>query len=212
MDKKKKFNLNLEIFKDIFKICPRVHGQNFDELPTDEDIMHQPWRTFGTIINQSLSGKTTGLDKLCHSKAQIFMAYKTYLGYAIEVTAPKKAQKFKKPASPKLTTVRASPEEPTKKLKRVKRHTKKSSDAPTVGVVIRETHVKSLSKKKEKITVEKCKGIDFLSEVALTKEAQCEEVLKKSLRDFYKTHPSGSGTVTKIAPSATKIKPSVTNK
>ncbi|GKE47687.1 hypothetical protein Tco_1478945, partial [Tanacetum coccineum] len=34
MDKKKKFDLNLEIFRDIFHICPRVHGQNFDELPT----------------------------------------------------------------------------------------------------------------------------------------------------------------------------------
>nr|GEW25716.1 hypothetical protein [Tanacetum cinerariifolium] len=36
MDKKKKFDLNLEIFRDLFQICPRVHGQNFDEPPTDE--------------------------------------------------------------------------------------------------------------------------------------------------------------------------------
>ncbi|GJY91026.1 hypothetical protein Tco_0506222 [Tanacetum coccineum] len=35
------------------------------------DQMHQPWRTFATIINRSLSGKTTGLDKLHLSKAQI---------------------------------------------------------------------------------------------------------------------------------------------
>ncbi|GKE91043.1 hypothetical protein Tco_1572138, partial [Tanacetum coccineum] len=85
MDKKKKFDLNLEIFRDIFQIFPRVHGQNFDELPivdvimsffkelghtgeikliTDVvvDQMHQPWRTFATIINRSLSGKTTSLD------------------------------------------------------------------------------------------------------------------------------------------------------
>nr|GEW82379.1 hypothetical protein [Tanacetum cinerariifolium] len=41
---------------------------------------------------------------------------------------------------------------------------------------------------------------------------QQREVRKKSLRDFHKTHPSGSGTATKIAPSAAKIKPSVTNK
>ncbi|GJT56663.1 hypothetical protein Tco_0991717 [Tanacetum coccineum] len=69
MDKKKKFYLNLETFIDIFQICPRVHGQDFDELPTDDvivsffkelghtreiksitdvvvDQMHQPWRTF----------------------------------------------------------------------------------------------------------------------------------------------------------------------
>ncbi|GJZ48630.1 hypothetical protein Tco_0602462 [Tanacetum coccineum] len=31
------------------------------------------------------------------------------------------------------------------------------------------------------------------------------------MRDFHKTHPSGSGTVTKTAPSASNIKPSVTN-
>ncbi|GJV24086.1 hypothetical protein Tco_1376781 [Tanacetum coccineum] len=92
MDKKKKFYLNLEAFKDVFQICPRVHGQDFDELPTDEvimsffkelshtgeiksitnvvvDQMHQPWRTFATIINRSLSGKTTGLNKLRLSRA-----------------------------------------------------------------------------------------------------------------------------------------------
>ncbi|GJS81297.1 hypothetical protein Tco_0747838 [Tanacetum coccineum] len=138
-------------------------------------------------------------------------AYKTYLFYATGVTPPKKARKFKKPASPKLSTIPASLEEPTRKSKRVKRPAKKSSDAPTACVIIRENHVKSLPKKKEKMTVEKRKGIDLLSEVALTEEAQYEEVHKKSLRDFHKTRPSGSGTVTKIAPSAAKIKPSITN-
>nr|GEX17771.1 hypothetical protein [Tanacetum cinerariifolium] len=61
----------------ILSICLIVHGQNFDELPTYKDIvsffkdghtgeiktitdivvdqMHQPWRTFATIINRSLS-------------------------------------------------------------------------------------------------------------------------------------------------------------
>ncbi|GJT02084.1 hypothetical protein Tco_0823253 [Tanacetum coccineum] len=76
---------------------------------------------------------------------------------------------------------------------------------------MRQQHVLSLSKKKEKITVEKRKGINLLSKVGLTKDAQYEEVRKKSLRDFHKTHPSSSGTVTKLAPSAAKIKPSVTN-
>ncbi|GJY30787.1 hypothetical protein Tco_0414282 [Tanacetum coccineum] len=94
MDKRKRFKLNLEVFRDIFKICPRVLGQDFDALPTDEEIvsflrdlghtkeiyslndvvvdhMHQPWRTFAALINRSLSGKTTGLDKLRISRAQI---------------------------------------------------------------------------------------------------------------------------------------------
>nr|GEZ50231.1 hypothetical protein [Tanacetum cinerariifolium] len=94
MNKRKRFKLNLEIFIDIFKIFPRVQGQDFDALHNDEEIvsflrdlghtgeinslndvfvdhMHQPWRTFAAVINKSLSGKTTSLDKLRLSKAQI---------------------------------------------------------------------------------------------------------------------------------------------
>ncbi|GKD09279.1 hypothetical protein Tco_1188964 [Tanacetum coccineum] len=106
MDKKKKFFFNLETFRDIFQICHRVHGQDFDELLTDEvimsffkelghtreiksitdvviDQMRQPWRTFATIINRSLSGKTIGLDKLRLSKAKILwgMNYKKNVYY-----------------------------------------------------------------------------------------------------------------------------------
>ncbi|GKF13131.1 hypothetical protein Tco_0051057, partial [Tanacetum coccineum] len=138
-------------------------------------------------------------------------AYKTYLSYATGATPPKKAQKFKKPAFPQLSTVLVSSEEPTKKLKRVKRSSKKPTKAPAGGVVIRETPEMPLSKKKEKVDVTRGKGIELLSDVELTEEAQYEEVRRKSLRDFHKTHPSGSGTVTKTAPSAVKIKPSVTN-
>ncbi|GJV75793.1 hypothetical protein Tco_1507377 [Tanacetum coccineum] len=99
-------------------------------------------------------------------------AYKTYLGFATGATPPKKARKFKKLASPQLITIPVSPEEPTGK-----------------------------SKRKENMTLEKRKGINLLYEVALTEEAQYEEARHKSLRDFHKTHISGSGTVTKTAPS-----------
>nr|GEU50755.1 retrovirus-related Pol polyprotein from transposon TNT 1-94 [Tanacetum cinerariifolium] len=44
-------------------------------------------------------------------------AYKTYLDYATRKVPPKKARKFKKPASPKLKTFLASPKEPTQKGK-----------------------------------------------------------------------------------------------
>nr|GEU52877.1 retrovirus-related Pol polyprotein from transposon TNT 1-94 [Tanacetum cinerariifolium] len=214
MDKQKRFNLTLEIFRDIFKICPRVQGQDFDALPTDEEIvsflkefvhtgeinspndvvvehMHQPWRSFAALINKSLSGKTTGLEKLRLFRAQILW--------------------FKKPAFPKFTTVPVLTEEPTRKSKRVKRHAKKFTKAPVRGVVIRETPEMSFSKKKEKVDVTRGKGIELLYEVALTEDAQFEEVRRKSMRDFHKTHPSGSVNVTKTAQSAAKIKPSITN-
>ncbi|GKB22289.1 hypothetical protein Tco_0856212 [Tanacetum coccineum] len=87
-------------------ICPRVPGRDFDALPSEEDTisflrdlghtgfinslndvvidkMHQPWRTFAAIINRSLSGKTSGLDKLCLSRAQILwdMYYQKNVDY-----------------------------------------------------------------------------------------------------------------------------------
>nr|GEZ03480.1 ribonuclease H [Tanacetum cinerariifolium] len=37
LDKKKRFKLTLEVFRDIFQICPRVRGQDFDALPFEED-------------------------------------------------------------------------------------------------------------------------------------------------------------------------------
>ncbi|GJW31743.1 retrovirus-related pol polyprotein from transposon TNT 1-94 [Tanacetum coccineum] len=69
-------------------------GRDFDALPFEEDTisflrdlghtgvinslndfvvdqMHQPWRTFAALINKSLSGKTSALDKLHLSRAQI---------------------------------------------------------------------------------------------------------------------------------------------
>ncbi|GKD33450.1 hypothetical protein Tco_1248959, partial [Tanacetum coccineum] len=68
---------------------------------------------------------------------------------------------------------------------------------------------KSKSKEKEKVDVTRGKGIELLSEVALTKEAQMKEVRKKSLRDFHKTHPSGSGTGAEKPQSVDKITPTV---
>ncbi|GKF30334.1 hypothetical protein Tco_0100132, partial [Tanacetum coccineum] len=62
-----------------------------------------------------------------------------------------------------------------KKSKRVKRSTKKPTKAPAGGVVIRETHEMPLSKKKEKVYVARGKGIELLSDVALTEEAHYEE-------------------------------------
>ncbi|GJZ40020.1 hypothetical protein Tco_0586583 [Tanacetum coccineum] len=202
MDKRKRFKLNMEIFRDIFKICPRVHGQDLMALLLMIEMLFNLGELLHALHYRSLFWKTTAIDKISFSRAQILWG----------ATPPKKARKFKKLASPQLTTVLISSEEPTGKLKRVKRPAKKSTKAPARGVVIRETPEMPLSKKKEKADVARGKGIELLFDVALTKEAQYKEVRRKSMRDFHKTHPSGSGTITKTAPSAAKIKPSVTNK
>ncbi|GJW77247.1 hypothetical protein Tco_0138929 [Tanacetum coccineum] len=274
IDKRKRFKLNLEVFRDIFKICPRVQGQDFDALPTDEEIvsflrdlghtgeihslndvvvdqMHQPWRTFAALINRSLSGKTTGLDKLRLSRAQILwgmyhqknvdyveLLWEDFI-YQIDNKAYKKQEKMYYPrftkviihyfltqdktlswrnkigmhtskddylintlrfvsakeetqiygailpdslTSPEMKETKAyktylvSTEEPTGKSKRVKRPAKNTTKAPARGVVIRETPEIPVSKKKEKVDVTRGKGIELLSQVSLTEDAQFEEV------------------------------------
>nr|GEY29782.1 hypothetical protein [Tanacetum cinerariifolium] len=125
---------------------------------------------------------------------------------------PRFARKFKKAyPSKKDSSLVHVDEEPITKGKRVKRSVKKSSTKPGTGIVIRKPHVETKSKRKEKVDVTHGKGIDLLSEVALTEEAQMKEVRKKSLRDFYKTHPSGSGTVAEKPPRVDKITPTITS-
>ncbi|GKC78993.1 hypothetical protein Tco_1129767 [Tanacetum coccineum] len=110
-------------------------------------------------------------------------AYKTYIGYATGEVPSKIARKFKK----------ASP-------------TKKDSDLVPPPV-----ETKSKGKEKEKVDVSRGKGIELLPDVALTEKAQLKEVRKKSLRDFHKTHPSGSNTGAEKPPSVEKITPTVTS-
>ncbi|GJX77792.1 hypothetical protein Tco_0324603 [Tanacetum coccineum] len=86
--------LKLTPFYNAFKIFPKLPGQKFEDPPFEEEILslirdlghtgeikvlsdvnvnhlHQPWRSFAAIINKCLSGKTTTLESVCLSRAQI---------------------------------------------------------------------------------------------------------------------------------------------
>ncbi|GJV57322.1 retrovirus-related pol polyprotein from transposon TNT 1-94 [Tanacetum coccineum] len=94
---KKRFSLSMEVFKEIFQICPNLLNQEFDVLPLDEEIvsfikelghkgdiksitevvvdhMYQPWRTFAAIINKCLSRKITDftfqIENIDHKKQE----------------------------------------------------------------------------------------------------------------------------------------------
>nr|GEU59944.1 hypothetical protein [Tanacetum cinerariifolium] len=83
----KKHIVNLESFRNMLHICPRLPGQSFVEPPFEEEILaflrflrhsgairkltdvninklHQPWRSFAAIINKFLTGKSSGYDSL----------------------------------------------------------------------------------------------------------------------------------------------------
>nr|GEU75623.1 hypothetical protein [Tanacetum cinerariifolium] len=143
------------------------------------DHIHQHWSTFAALINKSLSGKTTGLDKLRLSRAQILLdktlSWRNKIGmhtyrddYLINtfrfVSAKEETQIYcailhKYLTSPEMKETQAyktylvSIEEPTGMSKRVKIHLKKSTEAPARGGVIRETPEMPLTKKKEKVDV-----------------------------------------------------------
>ncbi|GKD94624.1 hypothetical protein Tco_1374461, partial [Tanacetum coccineum] len=103
----KKHIVNLEYFREMLQICPKLPNQQFEELPFEEAILtflrdlghsgeikvitdvnvnklHQPWRSFVAVINKCLSGKSTGYDSLRLSQAQILwgMYHKKDVDYA----------------------------------------------------------------------------------------------------------------------------------
>ncbi|GKA16373.1 hypothetical protein Tco_0696120 [Tanacetum coccineum] len=102
----KKHIVNLEYFREMLQICPRIRNQKFDEPPFEQEILtflvslghsgeirkitdvnvnklHQPWRSFAAVINKCLSGKSS-YDSLRLSQAQIIwgMYHKKNVDYA----------------------------------------------------------------------------------------------------------------------------------
>nr|GEW02029.1 ribonuclease H-like domain-containing protein [Tanacetum cinerariifolium] len=227
---KKKFQVDTEVFCKILQICPRLLNQDFVKPPSEDELvpfipelgyfgkcdmistihtnqMHQPWRIFAAIINRCISGKTTRLDRLRESIAQILAlipdeminqdikdskAYKTYLDFAIGKATPKKARKFKKVTSPLRNLSPILQEEPAEKPKRAKKPAKKSTTVPTTCVVIRDTPSESILKKKTPAKVVRGKDMDLLSDVALLEAAQLQKTLKKIKLETHKLHASGS--------------------
>ncbi|GJV92315.1 hypothetical protein Tco_1540128 [Tanacetum coccineum] len=120
-------------------------------------------------------------------------AYKIYLDFSTRKATPKKARKFKKVVLPSKKLSPVLEEEPAKKPKQAKKPVKKSTTVPIAGVVIRDTPGVSVSKKKAPTKVDRGKGMDLLSNVALLKATRLKKALKKSKQEAHKLHASGSG-------------------
>ncbi|GKD99177.1 hypothetical protein Tco_1383074, partial [Tanacetum coccineum] len=132
-------------------------------------------------------------DDMINQDIKDSQAYKTYYDFETRKVPPRKARKYKKVASPsrKLSPVKEA--EPVKKGKRVKRPAKKSTTVPTAGVAIRDTPGVFVSKKKAHAKADRSKGIEILSDAALSKAAQLKEAIKRSKKDYHISQASGSG-------------------
>ncbi|GJY81590.1 hypothetical protein Tco_0494341 [Tanacetum coccineum] len=247
-------------------------GQEFDEPPTEEealsfirelghsreikyitdvivDHLHQPWRTFASIINKCLCGKdlayqidnidskkqdkmfyprftkiiihhffekyksislrnrtfmhTAHDDSLLgtmrfvsrHANTQVYgailpksmanqdmldsISYKTYFAITSGAEPPKSRKSLKKSDS-----AISSEESPSNK---------KSAKAKKVAA----TKPKP-TKKKEPVKADRGKGLNVISEVALSEVAQPKEATKGSKKDFHVSQASGSGNGTDL--------------
>nr|GFB26107.1 hypothetical protein [Tanacetum cinerariifolium] len=79
----KKHIVNLETFRDLLHICPRIPSQSFDELPFEEEILeflrHQNTQQYGLKLPIELTN-----EEIRNSKA-----YKEYYACATGEAAPK---------------------------------------------------------------------------------------------------------------------------
>nr|GEW41281.1 hypothetical protein [Tanacetum cinerariifolium] len=148
----KKFSMNVEVFRDILNICPRIQGQEFDELATKEEALCFI-RELGHSREINLLGTMRFLSK--HADTQVYgailpkamtsqalldsVAYKTYFAIASGVEPRKLRKSLKKsdsaisyeesPSKKKSTKakkVATTKPKPTKKKEPLKKATKQS--------------------------------------------------------------------------------------
>ncbi|GKD41448.1 hypothetical protein Tco_1261655 [Tanacetum coccineum] len=209
--------LVIYMHQEILNICHKVLGKAFDEPPTEEealsfirelghigeiryitdvivDHLHQPWRTFASIIytnrGEPLHQSSTNVYVERHANTQVYgvilpqamtnqalldsVAYKTYYAIASGAEPPKSRKSQKKSES-----AISSEEYPSKK-----KPAKAKKDAATKP---------KPTKKKAPVKADRGKGLNVLSEVALSKAAQLKEATKLSKKEFHASHASGSG-------------------
>ncbi|GJS47437.1 hypothetical protein Tco_0597558 [Tanacetum coccineum] len=217
---KKKFRVNTEVFREILQICPRILNQDFIAPPSEEDLvtfiqeLGYSGRCASLGKQQDLIDSGNHELKSCRfvSKTQDYQQYralipddminqdikdstnyKTYYDFATGKVPLRKERKYKKVAPPSRKLPPVKEAEPVKKTKRVKRPAKKSTSAPRTGVAIRDNLGVFVSKKKAPIKADRSKGIEILSDVALSEATQLKEATKRSKKDYDISQASGSG-------------------
>ncbi|GJX90405.1 hypothetical protein Tco_0343731, partial [Tanacetum coccineum] len=125
--------------------------------------------------------------RMTNRKMMNSTAYKTYLALSTRAATPKKARKFKKPASSSKKKTLVVVEEPIDKPAK-----KPVARRQSAGVQIRDTPSVSVSKKKTPTKTERSKGIELLSEAALLEEAQLKKAIKRSKHEINIHQTGGS--------------------
>nr|GEW65015.1 hypothetical protein [Tanacetum cinerariifolium] len=173
--KNKKHIVNLDYFREMLQICPRIPNQQFDELPFKEAILtflrelghsgeiKMITDQYGAILLIELTNEAIGNSE----------SYKEYYAITSGAEPPKTKASARKKQSSSDTTMPP----PNAKGKRLKTSTK--VDKPV--------------KEKQPAKMYKAKCLTVLFEVALTEAEQMKLAIKQSLTQTRISHASGSG-------------------
>nr|GEX18812.1 hypothetical protein [Tanacetum cinerariifolium] len=214
--------VNVENFRDMLQICPKLPGQKFEDPSFEKEIlsfirdlghtgeikvlsdvnvnhMHQPWRSFAAIINKCLSGKTTSRDSLRLLRAQIIwgMYHNKNVNY-VYLLWEDLVYQVKNKNSKKNNDI---PEYVQKKADSKTSLKKKLIQAPK-GKRLKAIAKVPKSGKKKLPT----QGLETLSEIALSEAEQMKIATKRSRTQFHVSHANGSG-----AHEGTSVSPRVPN-
>nr|GEW77239.1 hypothetical protein [Tanacetum cinerariifolium] len=208
---KKNYSFDLETFRDMLQICLNLPGQKFVDPPFEEEILSfikklgysgnmkslsdakvetlpQPWRTFRTIINKCLSGKVTGNDLLRLSRAQILwgMYYQKNIDYVYllweDLVYQIKNKEAKKNKDMYYATF-------TKVI--INHFMEKTDQSPKASPGKRLKATAKVAKSRKKKLPDK--GLENLSEVALSEAEQMKIAIKRSKTQFHSSQASSSG-------------------
>nr|GEU87892.1 retrovirus-related Pol polyprotein from transposon TNT 1-94 [Tanacetum cinerariifolium] len=186
----------------------RVPGQSFDDPPFEEEILafirflrhrvpirtltdininklYQPWRSFATIINKCLTGKSSGYDSLRLSQAQILwgLYYKRNVDYAYLMNSKAYKEYY-------AIAIGAATPKPKASVRRAR----SSSDTPiTPPTIVASPRLPASANGKQTAKASKAKSLSALSEVSMTEAQQLKLVTKQSMQQMHISQPSGSG-------------------
>nr|GEY06743.1 hypothetical protein [Tanacetum cinerariifolium] len=210
MDNKKHI-LNLESFRDMLRIYPRVHGQTFDEPLFEEEIL-----AFIHFLGHNAAIRTLTDEHFVYQvkhknikkSNEMYYPWDDHMFSTIKlVSRHQNTQLFGALLPIELTNEEirssnaykeyyaiatgAAPPKPKASVRRKRNSSDTSITPPTAAASPRLT---TSSKGKQMAKASKAKSLSALSEVAMTEAQQLKLVTKRSMQQMHISQASGSGT------------------
>nr|GEW05564.1 retrovirus-related Pol polyprotein from transposon TNT 1-94 [Tanacetum cinerariifolium] len=217
----KKCIVNLEYFREMMHICPRLHGQTFDDLSFEEEILaflrflgsemyHKKNVDFAYLLWEDFIYQVEHKDAKKSNEMYYLRFTKVIIYYFMtkDPSIPKRnknTQQFGVMLPVELTNQDIRNSEAYKeyyavasgaappKTKASVRKTKSSSDTTITPPTAAGTRLSTFAKSKQPAKASKAKSLTVLSEVAMTEAEQMKLATKRSLQQTHISQASGSG-------------------